>query len=99
MEKLKQSYEALSESESPYLCPHCMLSKQMKEIEDLKQLVKSLAENLTAAKNQILPSKANQAESPEQPGNATELSAGNTLETVVVGKSVRRILCPGDTLS
>ena len=33
----KQSYEALSELESPYLCPHCMLSKQTKEIEDLKR--------------------------------------------------------------
>ena len=78
----KQSYEVLSKSESPYLHPHCMLSKQMKEIEDLKQLVKSLAENLTAAKNQILVLKANQAKSPDQPGNATELSAGDTSETV-----------------
>ena len=62
----KQSYEALSELESPYLCHHCMLSKQTKEIEDLKQPVKSLAENLSAAKNQILVLKANQAESPDQ---------------------------------
>ena len=46
----KQSYEALSESEPSYLYPHCMLSKQMNEIKDLKQLVKSLAENLSAAK-------------------------------------------------
>ena len=46
----------------------------MKEIENLKQLVKSLTENLSAAKNQILALKANQAESPKQPGNATELS-------------------------
>ena len=79
----KQSYEALSESESPYLCPHCTLSKQTKEIEDLKQLVKSLAENLSAAKNQIIALKANQAESPEQPGNATEVSTGEAPETVI----------------
>ena len=46
----------------------------MKEIENLKQLVKSLTDNLSAAKNQILALKANQAESPEQPGSATELS-------------------------
>ena len=59
-----------------------MLSKQTKEIEDLKQLVISLAENLSAAKNQIIALKANQAESPDQPGNATELSAGDTPETV-----------------
>ena len=78
----KQSFEALSESESPYLCPHCILSKQTKEIEDLKQLVKSLTENLSAAKKQILALKANQAESPDQPGNATELSGGDTPETV-----------------
>ena len=54
----------------------------MKEIEELKQLVKSLAENLSAAKNQVLALKANQAESPDQPGNATKLSAGDTPETV-----------------
>ena len=41
-----------------------------------------MAENLSVAKNQILALKANQAESPEQPGNATELSAGDTPETV-----------------
>ena len=46
-------------------------------------MVKSLAENLSAAKNQILALKANQAESPEQPGNATELSTGDTPETVI----------------
>ena len=78
----KQSYEDLSESESPYLCPHCILSKQTKEIEDLKQLVKSLAENLSAAKKQILALKANQIESPDQPGNVTELSGEDTSETV-----------------
>ena len=54
----------------------------MKEIEELKQLVKSLAENLSAAKNQVLALKANQAESPDQPGNATKLSAGDTPENV-----------------
>ena len=78
----KQSYEALNDSESPYLCPHCVLNKQTKKIEDLKQLVKSLAKNLSAAKNQILTLKANQAEPPDQPGNATKLSARDTSETV-----------------
>ena len=58
-----------------------MLSKQTKEIKDLKQLVKSLAENLFTAKNQILVLKENQAESPDQAGNATELSTGNIPET------------------
>ena len=41
-----------------------------------------MAENLSAAKKQILALKANQAESPDQPGNATELSGGDTPETV-----------------
>ena len=41
-----------------------------------------MAENLSAAKKQILALKANQAESPDQPGNATELSAGDTPKTV-----------------
>ena len=56
------------------------VSKQMKPSEDVKELVKSLAENLSVAKNQILALKANQAESPEQPGNATELSAGGNTQ-------------------
>ena len=61
-----------------------MLSKQIKEIEDLKQLVKSLVENLSAAINQILILKVNQTESqsPDQPGNATDLPAGDIPETV-----------------
>ena len=42
-----------------------------------------MAETLSVAKNQILALKANQAESPDQPGNATELSAGNISETVI----------------
>ena len=41
-----------------------------------------MAETLSVAKNQILALKANQAESPDQPGNTTELSAGNISETV-----------------
>ena len=28
----KQNYQALSESDAPYLCPHCMLNKQAQEI-------------------------------------------------------------------
>ena len=49
----------------------------MKKFEDLKQLVKSSAQNLSSAKNQILALKANQAESPEQLGNATKLSTND----------------------
>ena len=41
-----------------------------------------MTENLSAAKEQILALKANQAESPDQPGYATELSGGDTPETV-----------------
>ena len=50
-----------------------MLSEQTKEIKDLKQLVKSLAKNLSTAKNQLLILKANQAGSPKEHDNATEL--------------------------
>ena len=44
----KQSYVALSESESPYLCPHCMQTGEGNW--RFKQLVKSLVEDLFAAK-------------------------------------------------
>ena len=30
----KQNYQALSESDTPYLCPHCMLNKQAQEIDE-----------------------------------------------------------------
>ena len=48
----KQAYDALSESDSPYLCPHCMINKQTQEINSLKQLVKALTKDLALLKNQ-----------------------------------------------
>ena len=77
----KQSYEALSESESQYLCPHCMLSKQTEEIKDLSSWSYYWLRIFLQPKTKLA-LKANQAESSEQPGNATELFAGDTLETV-----------------
>ena len=32
---LASAYEALSESDSPYLCPRCMINKQTQEIDSL----------------------------------------------------------------
>ena len=48
----KHAYEAFSESDSPYLCPHCMINKQAQEIDNLKQLVKTLTNDLVLIKNQ-----------------------------------------------
>ena len=47
----KQAYDALSESDSPYLCPHCMINKQTQEIDSLKQLVKASTNDLALIKN------------------------------------------------
>ena len=43
---LTSAYKALSESDSPYLCPRCMINKQTQEIDSLRQLVKSLTNDL-----------------------------------------------------
>ena len=53
----KQAYEALSESDSPYFCPHCMINKQTQEIDSLKQLVKTLTNDLALIKNQLSASR------------------------------------------
>jgi len=48
------SYEALTEQESPYFCPHCTSNIQTKEIEELKKLVTSLTSELNSVKLQML---------------------------------------------
>ena len=58
-----KAYDALSESDSPYLCPHCMINKQTQEIDSLKQLVKALTNDLALIKNQSSASGKNLGQS------------------------------------
>ena len=69
------NYMKLLVSQSLHIFVLIVISKQTKEIEDLKHLVKSLAEKLSAAKNKSLVLKANQAGSPKEHDNTTERSA------------------------
>ena len=45
----KSMYDKLGESEIPYLCPNCMLSKQSNEITELKNLIKALTTQVITA--------------------------------------------------
>jgi len=49
----KKLYEALTGADNPYLCPHCLLNKQSHELDDLRQQVKTLTDDLTLIKNQL----------------------------------------------
>ena len=46
-------YQALTEADDPYLCPHCLLDKQAHELNDLRKQVKTLTDDLAHTKNQL----------------------------------------------
>ena len=49
----KKLYEVLTEADDPYFCPHCLLDKQAHELDDLRQQVKTLTDDLAQIKNQL----------------------------------------------
>ena len=45
----KKAYIEIGNSEDPYVCPHCAIDCYRKEINELKELVKSLSEKLSSS--------------------------------------------------
>ena len=54
-----KAYQELSDDDSPYLCPHCKITQQADEIEELKKVVSSLTTNLNSIKEELLKAKNN----------------------------------------
>ena len=49
----KKAFTLIGNSKEPYLCPYCNNIHYRKEINDLKELVKSLTNSLSSLENQI----------------------------------------------
>ena len=45
----KKAYIEIGNSEDPYVCPHCAIDCYRKEINELKELAKSLSEKLSSS--------------------------------------------------
>lgn len=77
----KKSYEALTEQELPYFCPHCASINQTKEVEELKKLVASLASELNSVKLQMQELKEQHANN----NFSTEAQSSSTTENLSIG--------------
>jgi len=88
-----KAYQELSNDDSPYLCPHCKITQQADEIEELKKVVSSLTTNLNSIKEELLKAKNNTTR--QQQSHST---VGTTLPPVsVTGSNESNISTPETT--
>ena len=88
----KKSYEALTEQELPYFCPHCVSINQTKEVEELKKLVASLISELNSVKLQMQELKEQHANN----NFSTEAQSSSTTDNLSIGPPLTQ---PSQTLN